>query len=97
MAFFSIIVPLYNKEKYLKATLKSVLQQTFIDFEIIIVNDGSTDKSLEIAKSFKNERIKIYTQENQGVSAARNLGIEKSTSEYCCFLDADDVWKDNHL
>lgn len=97
MAFFSIIIPLYNKEKFLKATLKSVFQQTFYDYEIIIVNDGSTDKSLEIAKSYQNDKIKIFNQKNQGVSAARNLGIEKSTASYCCFLDADDIWKPNHL
>lgn len=97
MAFFSIIIPLYNKEKFLKATLISVFEQNFTDYEIIIINDGSTDKSLEIAKSFDNEKLKIYTQKNQGVSAARNLGIEKSTTDFCCFLDADDIWKSNHL
>ena len=97
MPFFSIIIPLYNKEKFIENTLKSVFQQIFEDHEIIIVNDGSTDKSLEIVKSFQNEKIKIYSQENQGVSTARNLGIEKSLSEYCCFLDADDYWKPNHL
>nr|WP_297307928.1 glycosyltransferase family 2 protein [uncultured Flavobacterium sp.] len=97
MSFFSIIIPLYNKELFLENTLKSVFNQTFSDFEIIIVNDGSTDKSLEIANSFQNEKITIYAQVNQGVSVARNLGIEKSTSNYCCFLDADDIWKPNHL
>lgn len=97
MAFFSIIIPLYNKEIFLKTTLKSVFEQTFTDYEIVIVNDGSTDKSLEIAKSYQNDKIKIFNQKNQGVSVARNLGIEKSTAAYCCFLDADDIWKSNHL
>lgn len=97
MAFFSIIIPLYNKEKFLKSTLESVFQQTFTDYEIIIVNDGSTDKSIEIIESFQNIKIKVYNQKNQGVSSARNLGIENSTAEYCCFLDADDIWKPNHL
>jgi len=97
MAFFTIIIPLYNKATFLKETIKSVFQQTFTDFEIIIINDGSTDHSLEIAKSYQNDKVKIYSQINQGVSCARNLGIEKSTTEYCCFLDADDIWKPNHL
>ena len=89
MPFFSIIIPLFNKEKFLKATLESVFEQTFSDFEILVINDGSTDKSLEIVESIQHKKIKIYNQKNQGVSAARNLGIEKSTSDYCCFLDAD--------
>lgn len=97
MPFFSIIIPLYNKENFLKATLESVFEQTFSDYEIIVVNDGSTDNSLEVLKSIKHKKIEIYNQKNQGVSAARNLGIEKSTSDYCCFLDSDDIWKPNHL
>ncbi|RRJ93234.1 glycosyltransferase family 2 protein [Paenimyroides tangerinum] len=97
MPFFSIIIPLFNKEKFLKATLESVFEQTFSDFEILVINDGSTDKSLEVVESIQHKKIKIYNQKNQGVSAARNLGIEKSTSDYCCFLDADDIWKPNHL
>lgn len=97
MPYFSIIIPLYNKEQFLESTLKSVFEQSFVDYEIIIVNDGSTDKSLEIAESFRNDKIKIYSQENQGVSAARNYGIEKAKASFCCFLDADDYWKPNHL
>lgn len=97
MAFFSIIIPLYNKEKCLEATLKSVLNQTFTNFEVVIVNDGSTDKSLEIAQTFENEKIKIYSQKNQGVSLARNYGMQQSKAKYFCFLDADDFWKPNHL
>lgn len=97
MPFFSIIIPLYNKELFLEKTLQSVFKQTFFDYEIIIINDGSTDKSLEIAQSFQNEKVKIYSQDNQGVSAARNKGIKESTTNYYCFLDADDLWKPNHL
>lgn len=97
MPFFSIIIPLYNKEKFLKATLKSVFEQTFTDYEVIIINDGSTDKSLQIAERFKSENLKIITQNNQGVSVARNIGIENASASYCCFLDADDYWKKNHL
>ncbi|PNQ73727.1 glycosyltransferase family 2 protein [Hanstruepera neustonica] len=94
---FSIIIPLYNKANHIAQTLRSVLNQTFTDFEIIIVNDGSTDNSLEIAKSFKDSRINIFTTENHGVSAARNFGIEKATANYIAFLDADDFWEETFL
>lgn len=96
-AFFSIIIPLYNKEKYLKSTLKCVFNQTFKDFEVIVVNDGSTDNSLSILKEFSDSRLKIIHQENQGVSVARNNGMANATTDYFCFLDADDTWKPNHL
>ena len=72
---FSIIIPLYNKADYIAETLKSVLNQTYCDYEVIVVNDSSTDNSLEVASSFQDERIHIYTKENEGVSAARNYGI----------------------
>ncbi|MBR9756704.1 MAG: glycosyltransferase family 2 protein [Algicola sp.] len=97
MAFFSVIIPLYNKEAFVATTLKSVLEQTFSDYELIIVNDGSTDGSLKKVKAFTDPRISIINMENKGVSYARNLGIEKSTGAFICFLDADDVWKPNHL
>lgn len=97
MAFFSIIIPLYNKAKYIEETLKSVLNQTFTDYEIIIINDGSTDKSENIVLGFNNEKIQLYNQKNQGVSAARNLGIEKANGKLIAFLDADDYWFPNHL
>ena len=97
MAFFSVIIPLYNKEDYIKNTLKSVFNQSFQDFEVIIVDDGSTDKSLQIVKQFIDDRLKVYIQKNQGVSVARNFGIEKAKSEYIALLDADDLWYENHL
>ncbi len=77
--------------------MESVLGQTFTDYEIIIVNDGSTDKSGEVAAKFKNPNIHIYTQKNHGVSAARNFALEKATGEVMAFLDADDLWLPNHL
>jgi glycosyltransferase involved in cell wall biosynthesis len=92
MSYFSIIIPLYNKEKFIQKTLKSVLSQTFTDFEIIIVNDGSTDKSEEKVLQNKEARIRYYYKENGGVSSARNFGIEKANSEYLAFIDADDYW-----
>lgn len=94
---FSIIIPLYNKEKHIKATLQSVFEQTLTNFEIIIVNDGSTDNSLAVVDSIKDERIKLFSIENQGVSCARNYGISKASSNLIAFLDADDYWFPNHL
>jgi len=92
MPFFSIIIPLYNKEKFVEKTLKSVLNQTFTDFEIIMVNDGSTDESESIIFGFKDERVNYFSKRNEGVSTARNFGIEKAVADYICFLDADDFW-----
>jgi len=97
MPYFSVIIPLYNKSNYIKESLESVLNQYFEDFEIIIIDDGSTDNSLEIVKQFRDDRIKIYTQENKGVSAARNIGIAKSSGTYIALIDADDIWYSNHL
>jgi len=94
---FSVVIPLYNKEKSVKSTIESVLNQTFQDFEIVIVNDGSTDKSLEIVNSIRDERIRIIDKPNGGVSSARNRGIMEAKYEWIAFLDADDLWENNHL
>lgn len=94
---FSIIIPLFNKENYVTKCIQSVLDQTYLDFEIIIINDGSTDNSLKIVEGFNDNRIKIFTTKNNGVSAARNLGIQKSNSHYLAFLDADDYWEKSFL
>ncbi|WP_417942053.1 glycosyltransferase family 2 protein [Flavobacterium sp. RS13.1] len=97
MAFFSIVIPLYNKANYIESTLNSVLNQTFTDYEIIIINDGSTDNSEIKVLGFNDSRIQLYNQKNQGASVARNLGIEKANCNYIAFLDADDLWMANHL
>lgn len=97
MSFFSIVIPLYNKEKYIENTLKSVLNQSFIDFEIILVNDGSTDNSEQIVFQFNDNRINYFYKKNEGVSIARNFGIEQAKSNFICFLDADDFWYENFL
>src|SRR5690606_33722521 len=76
---------------------KSVLNQSFQDFEIIVIDDGSTDGGFKIASQFQSEKIKLFQQHNQGVSVARNIGIEQATSNYIALLDADDLWYDNHL
>lgn len=94
---FSVVIPLYNKELSVVGTVNSVLSQTFKEFEIVIVNDGSTDNSLENVKQIKNERIRIINKPNQGVSSARNRGIKEARYEWIAFLDADDLWESNHL
>lgn len=95
--FFTVVIPLYNKRNYIKNTIQSVLNQTFKDFEILIVNDGSTDGSEEVVKTFKNSRIRLISQENKGVSEARNKGISEAKGEYIALLDADDYWYPHHL
>ena len=88
----SLIIPVYNVEKYLEKGLKSIEKQTLENFEVIIVNDGSTDKSGKIIEKFskKNSKIKVINQTNQGPSAAKNVGIENSSGEYITFMDSDD-------
>lgn len=97
MPFFSVIIPLYNKQNYIEETIKSILNQTFKDFEIIIINDGSTDSSLSLVEKIKDNRIKIFSQTNQGLSMTRNSGIKKSSTKYVALIDADDYWLSNHL
>jgi len=87
----SIIVPLYNSEKYIAETIKSALNQTWTNKEIIIVDDGSTDQSLSVAKSFESDVVKVFSQINKGASSARNEGLLESKGEYIQFLDADDL------
>lgn len=93
----SVVIPLFNKGFIISETLQSVLVQTFIDFEVIIINDGSTDNGFEVVSQFSDDRIKLFQQENKGAAAARNTGIEKASGELIAFLDADDYWYPNHL
>jgi len=98
MIKFSVVIPLYNKEKEIADTLNSVLNQSYKADEIIVVDDGSTDNSAKIVENFtKFKEIKLIRQNNMGVSAARNRGIEEAKNEYICFIDADDIWKENFL
>ncbi len=94
MAFFSVIIPVYNVENYLSKCLDSVTCQTFADIEIICVNDGSTDESLSILEKYaqNDKRIRVINKENHGVSAARNDGISVANGEFIMFLDADDMY-----
>ena len=97
MPYFSVIIPLYNKADYIKSTLLSVLNQDFTDFEVLIINDGSTDNSLEVLEQFSDNRIKLFNQENKGASNARNHGISLANGSYIALIDADDIWYRNHL
>ncbi|MEM9686521.1 MAG: glycosyltransferase family 2 protein [Bacteroidota bacterium] len=94
---FSVIIPLYNKEDFIKSAVDSVLDQSFSDFEIIVVNDGSTDKSMEIVADFDDDRIRILNTQNNGAAVARNTGINNAKGKLMAFLDADDYWEKNHL
>lgn len=88
----SVVIPLYNKEPYIAGALNSILNQTYQDFEVIVVDDGSTDGGMEIVKECQDPRIRLIQQENSGVSVARNQGIKAARSELIAFLDADDEW-----
>jgi len=97
MLLVSVVIPLYNKEPHIKKAIDSVLAQKVQDFEIIIVDDGSTDKSARVVKSLTDPRIRLIQQENAGVSAARNRGIEEAKADLIAFLDADDEWTPGFL
>jgi len=97
MPFFSIIVPVYNKEKFVANTIRSVLKQNFTDFEIIVINDGSTDQSEQEIAALEDSRIRYFFKENEGVAIARNFGISHATASYICFLDGDDYWYPSFL
>ncbi len=90
MADISIIVPIYNAEKYLQKCLDSLINQTKKEIEIILVNDGSTDDSEKIIKTYHDQRIKYFKNKNQGIGKTRNFGIEKATGKYLMFVDSDD-------
>lgn len=90
---FSVIIPLYNKAPYVRKAVESVIKQTFGNWELIVVDDGSTDGGDDVVRSFSDNRIRFVKQDNAGVSVARNRGVAKSTAPYICFLDADDWWE----
>ncbi len=95
--YFSIIIPTYNRVKFLDTAIKSVLDQSFSDFELIVVDDGSTDQSEQLIKDIKDTRLKYLKKDQSGVSAARNRGIQESTAPFICFLDSDDRFKNTKL
>lgn len=92
----SVIIPAYNVENYIERSITSVLNQKFKPFEIVVVDDGSTDNTAKIVEKFKNDVVYVY-QKNAGSSSARNLGINKAKGDWIAFLDSDDEWVDSHL
>jgi len=90
--FFSVIIPTYNRREFLKKAVDSVLSQTFKNFELIIVDDGSTDDTQSLLDWYQESRIKYIYQKNHGVAHARNRGLEKTRGEWVAFLDSDDWW-----
>lgn len=97
---YSVIIPVYNKESYIERTLRSVLAQTFVDYELIVVDDGSTDRSYDIAYQMVGNDLPsrmVVRQKNSGVAVARNKGVSLSTGDYVCFLDSDDWWEPTFL
>lgn len=97
MAVFSVIISVYNKERFIKDTLNSVFNQSFNKFECIVVNDGSTDGSLEIIEGFNDQRLRIITTPNSGASSSRNTGMKAAKNPYIVLLDGDDLWDKDFL
>ena len=94
---FSVVIPAYNAEKFINRSVESVLKQKFCDFEIIVVNDGSKDNTLRCLNEINEDRLIVIDKPNEGVSVARNAGIQKAKGDFVCFLDADDEYLTNHL
>ncbi|MGD1855757.1 MAG: glycosyltransferase family 2 protein [Leptolyngbyaceae cyanobacterium] len=97
MPTVSVVIPLYNSERTIGRAIKSVLEQTFSDFELIVIDDGSTDSSVNIVKTFKDDRLRIFLFDNSGAPTARNRGIEKAKADLVAFLDSDDMWTPEKL
>ena len=93
----SVVIPLFNKQAYIEECLKSVLSQNYSPFEVLVVDDGSTDRGPDLVRKFNDPRIKLIQQKNAGVSAARNKGVQEAKYEHIAFIDADDQWLEGHL
>jgi glycosyltransferase involved in cell wall biosynthesis len=93
----SVVIPAYNAERTIVETITSVQQQTLSNFELIVINDGSTDRTLELLQSIEDNRLKVFSYENGGLPVARNRGISHATGEFIAFLDADDLWTPDKL
>ena len=93
----SVVIPLYNKEKHIEHTIQTVLAQTYGDFELLVVDDGSTDDSVHVVSSIRDDRIRLIQKENEGETKTRNVGVELSQGDYVAFIDADDEWKPGFL
>jgi glycosyltransferase involved in cell wall biosynthesis len=94
----SVIIPAYNAAEHISGALESIFDQTFRDFEVIVVDDGSTDNTKEVVRAFQGkENVRYFYQRNGGQSSARNLGVREARGEYLAFLDADDLWMPEFL
>ena len=93
----SVVIPCYNAEQTIQETISSVLAQTFTDFEILVINDGSTDGTVSVLKQIVDDRLKVFSVENSGPQRSRNRGIEKARGEYIALIDADDLWTSDKL
>ena len=94
---FSIIIPAYNAEKFIERSINSVLSQRYSNYEVIVIDDGSIDNTAKVVEQYDSNVVKFLKQNNSGVSGARNKGISFAKGDFICFLDADDVYYDNHL
>ncbi|MHC5828034.1 MAG: glycosyltransferase family 2 protein, partial [Nostoc sp.] len=97
MPKISVIIPAYNSEKTINYTIESVLNQTFTDFELIVINDGSQDSTLEVITQIQDSRIKVFSYPNAGGNVSRNRGLYRAGGEFVSFLDADDLWTPDKL
>jgi glycosyltransferase involved in cell wall biosynthesis len=97
MPLISVVIPAYNASKTIQETIESVLKQTFTDFELIVINDGSQDATLDVVDRIRDHRLKVFSYANAGVSASRNRGLAKAVGEFISFLDADDLWTPDKL
>lgn len=97
MPLITVVIPVYNGEKTIRETIQSVFNQSLSDLELLVINDGSTDSTLEIVYQIKDERLKLYTYPNAGLATSRNRGISLAKSEYISFIDADDLWTPDKL
>ena len=97
MSFVSIIVPIYNSENCLQRCVDSILKQRHTNFELLLINDGSTDSTKNILNNYKDDKFKIITKENEGVGKARKIGFENATGDLIFFCDSDDYLSDNNV
>ena len=97
MPFFSVIITTYNRKNFLPIAIESVLRQTYPDFELLIIDDGSTDGTRSLCKSFTDKRLRYVHQTHKGVAYARNRGVKEAKGTYICFLDSDDRFRENKL
>jgi glycosyltransferase involved in cell wall biosynthesis len=97
MPLISVVIPAFNAEKTIRQTIESVVNQTLTDLEIIVINDGSTDSTIDVVNSVKDSRLQVFSYPNEGVTVSRNRGVSKAVGEFISFLDADDLWIPNKL